>query len=29
MSDETTVLFGVPVPSVDPFFLAVVRVSIS
>ena len=25
MSDETTIVFGVPVPSVDPFFLAVVR----
>ena len=25
MSNETTIVFGVPVPSVDPFFLAVVR----
>jgi hypothetical protein len=25
MSDETTIVFGVPVPSVDPVFLAVVR----
>jgi uncharacterized membrane protein len=25
MSDDTTIVFGVPVPSVDPVFLAVVR----
>ena len=25
MSNETTIVFGVPVPSVEPFFLAVVR----
>jgi hypothetical protein len=25
MSNETTIVFGVPVPSVDPFFLVVVR----
>src|SRR5262245_45790383 len=25
MSDDTTIVFGVPVPSVDPLFLAVVR----
>jgi uncharacterized membrane protein HdeD (DUF308 family) len=28
MSGETTLVFGVPVPSVDPVFLAVVRVHI-
>jgi uncharacterized membrane protein HdeD (DUF308 family) len=25
MSNATTIVFGIPVPSVDPFFLAVVR----
>jgi len=25
MSNETTIVFGIPVPSVDPFFLAVVQ----
>jgi hypothetical protein len=25
MSDDTTIVFGIPVPSVDPVFLAVVR----
>lgn len=25
MSDQTTIVFGMPVPSVDPVFLAVVR----
>jgi hypothetical protein len=28
MSNETTIVFGVPVPSVDPFFLTVVRLHI-
>src|SRR5437762_13490487 len=28
MADDTTIVFGVPVPSVDPVFLTVVRVHI-